>query len=121
MRLARIEELAAAWRAEAGVFRQRGQDRSAAMANSYAEELENALQEWWLEALSLKEAAAELGLTPSALNKRVRKGSLVNVGKNGSPLFRRCDLYSNKTTNEPRLVTADGEPDVAEEVLRASA
>lgn len=121
MKLTKLEQLAAAWRSEAGVFRRRGQEPPAVMADSYARDLERELQEWWLETFSLSEAADELGLTASALQKRVRKGSLVNLGKNGSPRFRRCDLHRGKTAEQARLVTEDGEPDVAEEVLRASA
>ncbi len=121
MKLDKLEQLATAWRTEADVFRQRGQQPTAAMADSYAEDLERQLREWWVETLSLSEAADELGKTRSALQKRVRAGSLHNVGRHGAPRFRRCDLYRRGATEKAHFVTENGEPDVAEEVLRAIA
>jgi hypothetical protein len=118
MNLHALEALASEWESEASIYRHRGHEQLAEMSSSYARDLRERLQEWWLHELTLQEAAAELGVTTSAIQKRVQTGTLTSGGKKGSPRFRRCDLHGGRRT-QPPLRTEDGTPDVAEEVLRA--
>lgn len=115
MDLSGLEELAAEWREEAELYRSRGQEPQASMAESYAADLEERLREWWLETLTLQEAADEAGLSYSAVQKKVARGDLRNAGREGSPRVRRCDLFGEE--ERPRLETEEGEPDVAGEIL----
>ncbi len=79
---------------------------------------EDALCEWWLEELTTREAAEELGVSDSAVQKRVSKGTLKSVAEKGSPRYRRCDLYERGPRSVEYLRTEDGQPDVAGELLR---
>ena len=71
-----LDGLAARWREEAATLRRRGQEALASMAESFAEELETALREHNLEALTLEEAADESGYSYSALQKMVARDEL---------------------------------------------
>lgn len=62
------------------------------MAESYAVELEQALQEHELDALTLQEAAAESGYTSDHLGRLIREGRVPNSGAPRSPRIRRADL-----------------------------
>ena len=108
-----LSELAEQWRAEAEMIRRRGQEALAAMADSYADELEAALREHDLEALTLREAAEESGYSYSALQKMVTKGELQNVGDRHRPRVRRGDLPRKVRRPEPHF----HEPDLAGMIL----
>lgn len=108
-----LRDLAETWREEAALFRQRGLDGHARVAESYAADLEERLRQWRLEALTLEEATAESGYSYSALQKRVASGDLPNAGEKGSPRIRRCDLPQKG--GSPCL-EAD-EPDISGEIL----
>jgi hypothetical protein len=97
------------WRELAARFARYGQP-GAELLGVCAAELEAAIAEGELEAISLREAAAESGLSYSALEKAIRGGRLPNAGRPGAPLIRRADL--------PRkMVRAQG-PSLAEQVQR---
>ena len=81
----------------------------ALLCRKIAGELEVIQREHTLESLSLSEAAAERGLSYSAMQRRVAAGEVPNVGDKGRPRVRRCDLFNPPT----------GGPDIAAEVLRA--
>ena len=55
--LAALESLAESWRREADLFRRSGSPLARA-SELHAEELEERIREWQLEALTLEEAAA---------------------------------------------------------------
>ena len=112
MRVDPIRSLADRWRDEAAVLRRCGHERTADLCERHAQELEGAVRVWWAEPLGLQQAAEETGLSYRAIQKRVERGQVPNVGKKGAPRVRRCDLYDG---GGPRLET--GEPDLAEEVL----
>ncbi len=120
MNLDPFRALAAGWREEAAQFARRGYGREARAAESYAAQLEEGLREWELEALTLEQAATELGLKYDTVQRRVACGELPNAGRKGAPLVRRCDLYGGASST-PRLVTESGEPDIASEVLASRA
>lgn len=115
MDLTALRSLAARWTDEAALLRRRGAPRQADALESAAEELEARLDTWWLETLTLQEAADEAGLSYSAVQKKVSRGDVPNAGREGSPRVRRCDLFGNG--DRPRLEAEGGEPDVAGEIL----
>jgi hypothetical protein len=106
-----LRDLAADWRIEAELFRKRGLEQSARLAESYANDLEARIQEWGLEALTLEEAARETGLAYDTLQKKISRGTLPNAGARRAPRVRRRDLYAPPG---PRLVE---QASLAEEIL----
>ena len=111
MDLSALRSLSGRWRDEADRFERDAVPGHAAVLRRVAGELDDVLRAWWTEPLRLQEAAEEAGLEYRAIQKRVERGRVPNVGKKGAPRVRRCDLYEGG----PRLET--GEPDLAEEVL----
>lgn len=83
MDLSALESLADRWREEADLLRRRGAPLQAETLESVAEELEERLSAWWMEALTLQEAADEAGQTYSAVQKRVSRGDLPNAAGKG--------------------------------------
>ena len=86
------DNLIARWRDDADTLRRRGASHQAEALESCAKELEAGLREHELEALTLKEAAAESGYTPDHLGRLIREGRLPKIGAPGSPRIRRADL-----------------------------
>ncbi len=72
----KLEALAETWRTQAELFRRRGQDATAVLIESLAEELEGDLGEWQDEHLTIKDAAAESGYSAEHLRRLVREGEL---------------------------------------------
>jgi hypothetical protein len=87
-----VPALVARWREEAGLFRRRGQASLAELLESVAAELHAAIEADSLQLLTLQEAAAESGLSYSALEKAVRTRRIPNAGAPGHPRIRRGDL-----------------------------
>ena len=111
-----LKAIANEWREEAAQLARRGYEQEAHAAESYAAELEKRLREWELEELTLEQAAGELGVAYDTVQRRVASGLLHNAGRKGAPRVRRCELYGDRSSN-PQLVTENGEPDLASEVL----
>ena len=107
--------LASQWRDEADTLRRRGAEVQAVALESCADELEVALREDSLEALTLNEASQESGYSYSALQKKVASGELPNVGNKNCPRVRRGDL-PRKAGRLPRG-PSDGEPDLAGKIF----
>ena len=107
--------LASRWRTEADTLRRRGASAQAVALESCADELEAALREHALQALTLNVASQESGYSYSTLQKKVASGELPNVGSKNCPRVRRGDL-PRKAGRLPRG-PSDGEPDLAEKVL----
>jgi hypothetical protein len=80
------------WRAEAALFRRRGQEDLANLTLSFVEDLEAALKEDDDQLLTLGEAAQVSGYSEDHLGRLVRDGKLVNVGRKHAPRIRRGDL-----------------------------
>ncbi len=114
MNLDRLRALAARWREEAELYRRRSLESQAGMAESFAADLETALREWNLEALSLDAAADESDYSYSALQKKVASGEIPNAGNKGSPRIRRCDLPRKAGRRSVEL----GGPDLANERMQ---
>lgn len=117
MTLDTLRDLATRWRDESEILRRRGVPGRADLLTSCADELDAYLNEWWLEELTLDEVATETGLAYDTVQRKVSSGEWPNVGKKGAPRVRRRDVLPGSPEPGPRLVT--GEPDLAEEVLRA--
>ena len=60
-------------------------DGTASLAETYADDLEERLREWGLEAPTLEEAALETGLAYDTLQKKVSRGSLPKRWREASP------------------------------------
>ena len=103
------------WRDEANTLRKRGAAAQAVAVESCADDLEAALREQALEALTLNEASQESGYSYSALQKKVASGELPNMGNKNCPRVRRGDL-PRKAGQLPRG-PSDGEPDLAGTIL----
>lgn len=117
MNLVRLHSLAASWRSEAELFRRRGLGECARLMESVAQDLEDGLQEWELEALSLEVAAEESGYSYSSLQQKVARGDLPNAGGKGSPRIRRCDLPQKGGRLQPQLEASN--LDLADQILAA--
>jgi hypothetical protein len=104
--------LVAEWRQEAELYERRGLTSHAAMARSFADELEAHQEEYELELLTIAQAAEESGYTPPHVRRLVEEGRIPNAGEGYAPRVRRCDLPKKPS---PRPIT-DG-PDLAGEVL----
>ncbi len=118
MNRTRLEQAVAEVRREAGVLHSYGAHGNAEAMQHCADVFEDALCEWWLEELTTREAAEELGVSDSAVQKRVRAGTLKSVTEKGAPRYRRCDLYERGPHAVEYLRAEDGQPDVAGELLR---
>ncbi len=110
-----VDSLASQWRDEAETLRRRGATAQAVVLESCAEELETALREHDLEALTLNEASQESGYSYSALQKKVASDELPNMGSKNCPRVRRGDL-PRKPGRLPRG-PSDGEPDLVGTIL----
>ena len=80
------------WRAEAALWRRRGQEPLAVLAESFATDLEEALRAAGGEALDLEAAGQESGYSVQHLARLVRKGRIVNAGTEHRPRILRRDL-----------------------------
>ncbi len=118
MNRTRLEHAVERIRREADVLHACGAHDNAEAMQHCADVFEDALCEWWLEELTTREAAEELGVSDSAVQKRVRAGTLKSVAEKGAPRYRRCDLYERGPHSIEHLRTEDGQPDVAGELLR---
>ena len=115
MNVARLETLVVTWREEAELLRRRGQEPLARMAESFAGDLERELRAWLTEELTLAEAAQETGYSYDHLQHMVGD-AIPNVGADGSPRVRRCDL-PRKPGRNGTLRPAEG--DLADVALAA--
>lgn len=104
------------WREEADLLRRRGAPRQADALESAADDLEERLEEWRLEALSLEQAARESGLAYDTVQRKVGE-ELPNAGEKGRPRVRRCDLHAWLDAPEPEAVESDVVGELARETL----
>lgn len=104
------------WREEADLLRRRGAPRQAEVLESAADDLEERLEEWRLEALSLEDAARESGLAYDTVQRKVGS-ELPNAGEKGSPRVRRCDLHPWLDAPAPEAVESDVVTELAAETL----
>lgn len=84
----------------------------ATLCRRIADQVESACREWQWETLTITEAAEETGRAYTTIWRKVKKGTLGNVGTEEHPRIRRVDLY--------RDGRAAAGPDIAGRVLRDS-
>lgn len=88
-----LREMATAWKREANSLRDRyAQEALARLCETHAAELLSAIDEEQNAVLTLAEAADWSGYSRSHLRYLARSGVYTNVGRKGSPRFRRGDL-----------------------------
>lgn len=87
-----LAELVERWRHDAERFRAYGDERGARTCELHADELERAWASWWLEKLTVAEAAEESGYSESRLYALVEEGTIPNAGQEGAPRIPRRDL-----------------------------
>ena len=115
----KLESLVKRWHAQAELFRRRGQDATAVLIESLADELEGDLGEWEDEHLTIKDAAAESGYSEEHLRRLVREGKLDGERAPGGKShirLRRVDLptkpsKSRKEVAENQTSTYNAEED----------
>ena len=108
--------LAERWKTEADLLRRRGQEGAAVLLEGVARELEGEVSAWWLQALTPREAAEELGVTPDAVYKRIQRGDCESVGKPGAPRVPRYSLYG-KDPPSGQEPDKDQNPSLATEMV----
>ncbi len=106
MNLSPLHSLVTGWRSEAELLRRRGIGDLAQMADSYALELQEALEGLENEPLTLGEAAEESGYSKDHLARLAREGKIPNVGRSGAPRIRRGDLPAKTGTLPSRATLA---------------
>ena len=111
----RILDLASEWSKRASMLREYGAEAQAAAIEACAVELNDAVQAWQNETLTLEQAVAESGYSYSTIQQKVAAGEIANVGDKGRPRVRRYDLP--RKAPGPRYTLDSGEPDLAERVL----
>ena len=84
--------LVARWRTEAKSLRYRGASPQAELLESCASDLEQLLEEWGREALTLGEAAKLSGYSAEHLGRLIRDGKIPNAGRLGAPRITCGDL-----------------------------
>src|SRR2546423_1128111 len=89
---ARNHPLVAEWRREAEHYERRGQTSLAALARSFADDLEASERERSLECLTLSEAAQESGYSLPHLARLITERRIENAGETGAPRIRRGAL-----------------------------
>ena len=87
----------AAFRERAALLARYGAREGAESLTAAATELEEAFRHWWLEELSVTEAAREAGFSEERVRDLVREGRIERRsndkdGKGGQIRVRRCDL-----------------------------
>ena len=101
MDLSPLPDLADRWRDEADKYEGDGAlVRADALLRRVADELTEAIDRWWLEELTLEEAAEERGRSYDTIQRRVASGDLPNVGRRHRPRVRRADLYRKASMAE---------------------
>ncbi len=98
MDLSPLRELPARWRDDADRFERDAVPGHATVLRRVADELAEALDRWWLEELTLEQAAEERDQSYDTIQRRVASGDLPNVGRKHRPRVRRADLYRRGTT-----------------------
>jgi hypothetical protein len=101
MDLSPLRDLADRWREEAERYERDGAlVRAGALLCRMTSELTEALDRWWLEELTLEQAAEERGQSYDTIQRRVATGRLHNVGRKHRPRVRRADLYRKDSMAE---------------------
>ena len=111
MNIDALRSFTANLRGEVALFRHRGLSEMADVLESVANDHQEVLDAWHTEELTLRQASEESGFSYSTL----QQAKDLNVGTEGTPRVRRCDLpYKSRRSG---LHLANGQPDIAGEIL----
>ena len=107
-----LETLPDVWRARAQQLQDWGSGDGLARAWELAAiELEQSLRQQQGEALNLREAARECGLSANHLGELIRQGKIPNSGRTNAPRILRADLpikrRPQRRISETTEITAD--------------
>jgi hypothetical protein len=113
-----LASLAEEIRSEADVLRKWVQEAKARAADAVAARIEERIEMWLDEELTVAEAAAEAGLRPDTVRKKIARGEWKNCGRPYRPRIKRRHLFdpSGGARLESRRLRADGD-DLVDEVL----
>ncbi len=102
-----VEDQVATFRGQAEQLTRFGARAQAEAVERCAEELEGAARRWWLEELSVAEAAAESGYSEERLRELVREGKVEGHGDGEarSIRVRRCALPKKPAPPRSRELT----------------
>ena len=89
-----IEPLVATWRDEAQLYRRRGREDLALFLESLIEEVVCLFEHYDDASMTLAQASAEGGYSPSHLGRLVRDGDVPNAGRPNAPRIARRHLPS---------------------------
>jgi hypothetical protein len=90
-----VTQFAGKLRARATDLRAYGASDAAQCCERVAQELEDDFRSWWLQSLTVAEAAAESGYSEERLREMTREGTIPHVkgeGARGHLEIARCDL-----------------------------
>ena len=88
-----LEQLEARWLDEASGYERDGvMVRGDRLLRRVAEEMRQAMRDFRLQPLTMRQAAQESGFTESRLRQLVAKKKIPNVGRKGAPRILRMDL-----------------------------
>ena len=65
----------------------------ATICTDVADRIETVLNQWWIEELTLQQAADERGISYDRMQRKVRNREIPNAGRKYAPKVRRCDIY----------------------------
>jgi hypothetical protein len=97
------------WKSEAEMMDGWGAHYEAKAARKCATELQTAILEWQLEALTLKQAELESGYSCSALQQMVADGEIQNAGEKNKPRIHRCDLPKKAGRRSLEIVRSESD------------
>ena len=95
-------KLPAEWRRRAKFLDDFGDPNTARLWNLAAAELDQALEAFGEQTLTLVEAAAVSGYSSDHIGSLIRSGTLTNHGRPNAPRVRRADLPIKKATSPGR-------------------
>jgi hypothetical protein len=82
----------ASFQQRAAELRRYGAQEAAESPAQAALDLERSFRKWWLEELSISEAATEAGYSPERLRDLIREGRVAPAAESKRLRLRRCDL-----------------------------
>jgi hypothetical protein len=103
-------QLLAAWRQEAAVFRRNGDESAARMKERDAQDLEEAFETLGDVELDRETAAELLDMTPDSLSRATSSGKVKSTGQKWRPRYRLRDLL--KVDAIPGLPSFAERPDI---------
>jgi len=80
--------------------------------------LEDAVRKYLYETITVMQGADLAGVSYETMLRKIGSGKIPNAGRRNKPLVRRCDILPGIKAQGPCPMTDNGEPDIAEQLLR---